>query len=334
MSSLDELIGGVPYSTRPPLAFGRIVSPPATAGDSLKVVLGNYSNEYAFDVPPTNYPSVAELEAGQVCLVAFDDNGDAWVIIPPLEGGGTGGGGGSLSITIGTVTTGAPGSSASVTNSGTPEEPILDFTIPRGDVGATGSTGPAGADGKSLRSGSGVPSSGLGVDGDFYIDTSTNRLYGPKTSGSWGGGTSIVGPTGATGPQGSAATVAVGTVTTGAAGSSASVTNAGTSGAAVLDFTIPRGDTGATGSTGATGPQGSTGPQGPAATVSVGSTTTGAAGSSASVTNSGTSGAAVLDFAIPRGDTGATGPVGPQGPQGLPGTVSLGQAGARIMFLA
>lgn len=331
--SLDQLVGGVPYTTRPPLAYGRIVAPPASETDSLKVVLGNYSNEYAFDVPPTNYPSVAELEANQECLVAFDDNGDAWVIIPPLEGGGTGTGG-STSITIGTVTTGAPGSSATVTNSGTPEAPVLDFTIPRGDVGATGATGAAGADGKSLRSGSGAPSSGLGVNGDFYIDTDTNRLYGPKTSGSWGGGTSIVGPAGATGPQGAAATVSVGTVTTGAAGSSVSVTNAGTSSAAVFDFTIPRGDTGNTGATGATGPQGSTGPQGPAATISVGTTTTGAAGSSASVANSGTSGAAVFDFTIPRGDTGATGPVGPQGPQGLPGTVSLGAAGARIMFMS
>lgn len=49
------------------------------------------------------------------------------------------------------------------------------------------------------------------------------------------------------GEDGASATVAVGTVTTGAAGSSASVTNAGTSSAAVFDFTIPRGATGAPG---------------------------------------------------------------------------------------
>lgn len=41
------------------------------------------------------------------------------------------------------------------------------------------------------------------------------------------------------------ATVSIGTVTTGAAGSSATVTNVGTSTAAILDFTIPRGNTGA-----------------------------------------------------------------------------------------
>ena len=55
---------------------------------------------------------------------------------------------------------------------------------------------------------------------------------------------------------------------------------------------------------------GKDGQDGAAATISVGSTTTGAAGTSASVTNSGTSSAAVLDFVIPqgvKGDTGATG---------------------------
>lgn len=46
------------------------------------------------------------------------------------------------------------------------------------------------------------------------------------------------------GANGAAATITVGTVTTGAAGSSATVTNSGTSSAAVLNFTIPKGDTG------------------------------------------------------------------------------------------
>ena len=55
-------------------------------------------------------------------------------------------------------------------------------------------------------------------------------------------------------PTGTAATVAVGATTTGAAGTNASVTNSGTTSAAVFNFTIPRGDTGATGATGATGP--------------------------------------------------------------------------------
>jgi hypothetical protein len=46
------------------------------------------------------------------------------------------------------------------------------------------------------------------------------------------------------------------------------------------------------------------GPQGPAATIAVGTTTTGAAGTSAVVNNSGTSSAAVFDFTIPEGQAG------------------------------
>lgn len=55
------------------------------------------------------------------------------------------------------------------------------------------------------------------------------------------------------------------------------------------------------------------GDTGDAATVDVGSTTTGAPGTDASVVNSGTESAAIFDFTIPRGDVGA------QGPQGIPG---------------
>ena len=87
----------------------------------------------------------------------------------------------------------------------------------------------------------------------------------------------VQGPQGIQGTQGipgEAATVQVGTVTTGEEGTQASVTNTGTSNAAVLNFTIPKG---ATGATGATGPQGE------------------------------------------KGETGATGPQGPQGEKGDPG---------------
>ena len=55
----------------------------------------------------------------------------------------------------------------------------------------------------------------------------------------------IQGVKGDTGDTGTAASVAVGVVTTGAPGTPVVVTNSGTSGAAVLDFTIPRGEDGA-----------------------------------------------------------------------------------------
>lgn len=55
---------------------------------------------------------------------------------------------------------------------------------------------------------------------------------------------------------------------------------------------------------GATGATGATGDPGQAATITVGSTTTTAYGNAASVTNSGTSSAAVFDFVIPQGKPG------------------------------
>lgn len=54
-------------------------------------------------------------------------------------------------------------------------------------------------------------------------------------------------------------------------------------------------------------------------TIAVNSTTTGAAGTNANVTNSGTSTAVRLDFVIPRGDKGDKGDTGAQGIQGEKG---------------
>ena len=96
----------------------------------------------------------------------------------------------------------------------------------------------------------------------------------------------------------------------------------------------PQGPTGPQGPQGPAGEDGAQGEQGPpgedgadgadgapgaAATVVVGSTTTGTPGTDAAVTNSGTASAAVLEFTIPRGATGAQGPQGDPGVDGDPG---------------
>ncbi len=47
----------------------------------------------------------------------------------------------SGTVEVGTTTTGAPGTDAAVTNTGTPSAAILNFTIPRGDTGLTGDNG-------------------------------------------------------------------------------------------------------------------------------------------------------------------------------------------------
>lgn len=177
----------------------------------------------------------------------------------------------------------------------------------------TGGTGTKPATGLYVGSGGLVSNIAQGVD----IRGATGATGATGAPGS-------TGATGATGAAGTAATVTVGNVTTGNAGTNAQVSNSGTTTAAVLNFTIPRGDTGLTG---ATGPAGGTGPAGTAATVTVGNTTTGTPGSNASVTNSGTTTAAILNFTIPQGAVGATGsqgPTGATGPQGPAGPAPSG----------
>ena len=80
-------------------------------------------------------------------------------------------------------------------------------------AGPEGPAGADGADGNTILYGEGAPGSGTGNDGDFYIATDTNTIYGPKDSGAWPAGTSMIGPqgpagaqgaTGATGPEGPA----------------------------------------------------------------------------------------------------------------------------------
>lgn len=164
------------------------------------------------------------------------------------------------------------------------------------------------------------------------------------------------GSQGLPGQDGQNATVAVGTTTTLPAGSDATVTNSGTASAAVFNFGIPQGVQGVPGQDGADGADGfsptatvsksgdtatititdkdstttttiTDGADGTAATISVGTTSTLPAGSSATVTNSGTSSAAVFNFGIPKGDkgdTGSTGATGPAGP-GVPTGGSTGQ---------
>jgi hypothetical protein len=137
---------------------------------------------------------------------------------------------GPAGATGATGATGAAGA-AGATGSQGPQGEVgpAGATGPKGDKGDTGDAGASGSngvDGKTILSGSGTPSSGTGVNGDFYIDTANNLIFGPKSAGAWGSGTSIVGPTGATGATGA---------------------------------TGPQGATGATGATGAAGATGATG---------------------------------------------------------------------------
>ena len=156
---------------------------------------------------------------------------------------------------------------------------------------ATSETYAAGRTAKSIAntvlSGAGVPAKSLGIDGDFYIDTKSMNMYGPKKNNSWPLPVSLRGPQGPAGIAGSDGKNA-----------STSSVSAGAAGAAG-----PQGPQGPAGPAGPKGETGATGPQGPA----------GPAGS-----NTGTAGPAG-----PKGDTGATGAQGPKGDTGDAGAVNI-----------
>ena len=241
------------------------------------------------------------------------------------EDGSDGQNGEAATITIGSVTTGAAGSNVIVENVGTDTDAILNFTIPRGEQGLRGETGATGQDGVTPIAYVTQTSTGAtihiedaqtvtdatvtngtdGTDGFSPIATVTQNTGSATISITDENGTTTAtvydgtdGTDGTDGQDGAAATITVGTVTTGAAGSAATVTNVGTSNAAIFDFSIPKGDTGATGTTGAT--------PNITMTASVDNTT----GTPAvTVTKTGTDTNPNIDLAFEhlKGDTGATG---------------------------
>lgn len=157
----------------------------------------------------------------------------------------------------------------------------------QGVQGAQGVAGTNGLDGKTVRNGITNPDSGIGVDGDFYINTTSSQIFGPKVTGAWPNGISLVGQTGAAGASG-----AVGA--TGPQGSIGLTGFTGATGTQGLAGSIgPQGSQGSTGLTGATGSQGLQGPIGP----------TGLTGAT--------------------GSQGLTGSTGPQGVAGTNGTNGL-----------
>lgn len=173
-------------------------------------------------------------------------------------------------VSIGQTVVGNPGSTAQVTNSGTPYNPILNFVIPQGGTGPTGPTGlqgPQGAPGIQGPQGAPGPQGLPGVQGPAGVTGSTGPTGLQGVTGPTGatGIQGVTGPTGATGVTGATgATGATGlqgvTGPTGATGIQGATGPTGLQG-----VTGPTGPTGIQGVTGPTGPQGATGPTGPTA---------------------------------------------------------------------
>lgn len=203
----------------------------------------------------------------------------------------------------------------------------VPFALYAAHTGVAGTQGPAGnngLDGKTVLNWATNPSVSIGANVDFYINTATSSLFGPKTNGVWGNSVPLVGPQGIQGPQGVAGTNGIN----------------GTNGLSAYQIWLNTGNTGTEaqfltalrGATGAQGPQGIQGLQGPTGL-------TGATGSQGIAGTNGTNGLSAYQIWLNAGNTGteaqfltalrgATGAQGPQGIQGVAGPAgSTGTAG-------
>jgi hypothetical protein len=64
---------------------------------------------------------------------------------------------------------------------------------PQGPTGLQGIQGVDGNNGNTMLNGTNNPTSSIGNNGDFYLNTTTYVLFGPKTSSGWGTGVSLLG---------------------------------------------------------------------------------------------------------------------------------------------
>ena len=221
-------------------------------------------------VPPEQVPTDPILGIGSV---APDGEGGMSIVLTdgrtftvPLERGPAGP---ANALSIGSVTTGEPGSEASASITGESPEQVLSLTIPRGGNGKDATPPTFDAQATTLAPGSQAAASVTGTYPDLSV---------------------VLGiPRGDKGDPGPANTLRVGQVTTGAAGSNASAEITGTAPNQTLDLTIPRGSKGDTG---------------PANSLRIGTVTPGAT-AAASIT--GTAPDQTLSLTLPQGPKGDTG---------------------------
>ena len=237
------------------------------------------SGHRIMDGSGTIYSQRSRMQFSNNVTIQDDEPNNATVIL--VQPGDKGDKGDAATITIGTV---QEGQTADVTNTGSRTDAILNFTLPKGDDGnsATIQVG-------TVTSGASASVTNRGTASAAIFDFTLPK--GDK--GDTGQGINILGEY---------ATLAdlQAAHPTGQAGNAYMVGTVNPKDLYVWDVDHTQW-------TNEGALQGVQGDPGDAATITVGTVTSGA---TASVTNSGTTSAAVLDFVLQKGDTGSQGPSG------------------------
>ena len=185
-------------------------------------------------------------------------------------------------ITLGSVTTGDPGTDADVVVSGIAPSQVISFVIPRGDKGETGDVGPANIlHIGSVSTGPAGSNAAVSITGSSP-DQSLSIVIPRGDKGDKGD----KGSKGDIGPVGPANILSVGDVTTSPPGSDVEIDIHGAWPNQTIDFEIPRGD------------------KGEPNTLVIGTVVTSAPESEAHADIHGVAPNQTLDLVLPRGDSG------------------------------
>lgn len=320
---------------------------------------GPGQNTQPFPGAPATKDTAAR--AAPVITTWFDDNGMAQACFPgnftalgvgspgqvgppgpPGPQGPQGNPGQAATVTVGNVSSTAPGGNPSITNSGSGTNAVLNFVLPQGNPGPAGAQGNNGNSVQvrgSVATASALPTSGM-VIGDIWIAQDSGNGF-EWNGASWvnvGQMRGVPGPAGPVGPAGPSINLKGSVPTSADLPTTGNQPNDGWIATDTGDLWIWNGSawenvgkiTGPQGPAGPTGATGAQGANGASATITVGTVNTLPPGSPATVTNAGTALAAIFNFGLPQGQTGATGnpgptgATGPQGPAFTPATTGSG----------
>lgn len=126
--------------------------------DTIGVIFPDYGQEGEFKIVKTTWNVLKDrydsMELGDLSISLSEALG----VNSGTSVSGGGGGATTVSVNVNSTTTGAPGTDASVTNSGDEVNVMLDFVIPRGATGATGAAAGFGTVSATVDSNVGTPS--------------------------------------------------------------------------------------------------------------------------------------------------------------------------------